>query len=198
MFVSPRGPTDSTRGQGLTVRCHLEPLFLTDTSGLSCSWGTLLRLAWFFDPGGTFASGRYDARARLADPLTLRAPHHGYFGVPSPDTPLRCLLLRKRRRRRPRQTRYRLLAKLCRVGLITHWVPSIGFWSHHVSDPPIPSTKDANRVAPPVARRGSHRSVRDLTHTALQNMNVLKVCPRRGRGVLGEDDGPEAGGRRPK
>src|SRR5579871_934307 len=143
MFVSPRGPTDSTRGQGLTVRCHLEPLFLTDTSGLSCSWGTLLRLAWFFDPGGTFASGRYDARARLADPLTLRAPHHGYFGVPSPDTPLRCLLLRKRRRRRPRQTRYRLLAKLCRVGLITHWVPSIGFWSHHVSDPPIPSTKDA-------------------------------------------------------
>jgi len=120
MFVSPRGPTDSAGGQGLRVRCHLEPLSLTDTSGLSCSWGTLLRLAWFFDPGRTLASGQYDAWARLADQLTLRAPYQWYFGVPSPDTPLRCLLLRERRCRRPRQTRYRLLAGSAGWG----WLPT--------------------------------------------------------------------------
>jgi len=42
--------------------------------------------------------------------------------------PIRSLCtLRHVRYRTPRNTRFRLLAKLCRVGLVTHWVPSEGF-----------------------------------------------------------------------
>lgn len=38
----------------------------------------------------------------------------------------------------PRKTRFRLVANLCRVGLVTHWVPSRGFrfWVYMTSSSP--------------------------------------------------------------
>ena len=59
------------------------------------------------------------SRRRLPRQVSLRG---------SITRPIRFLCtLRHVRYRTPRNTRFRLLAKLCRVGLVTHWVPSEGF-----------------------------------------------------------------------
>jgi len=43
----------------------------------------------------------------------------------------------------PRKTRFRLLAKLFRTGLITRRVPSKGFTMYPTFDPPFPSSRSA-------------------------------------------------------
>lgn len=75
------------------------------------------------------------SRRRLPQSLSLRG---------SITRPVRFLCtLRTVRYRTPRNTRFRLLAGLCRVGMVTHWVPVKGF---AVEAPPFPGFAWRTRV----------------------------------------------------
>ena len=96
-------------------------------------------LALLFDPGRTNASGHamrrrgprcvHDEGSRIR---TFEAQSHG-FGTG-------CLRFAGRVAPTPRKTRFRLLAKLFRAGLITRRVPSKGFTMYPTFDPPFPSS----------------------------------------------------------
>jgi hypothetical protein len=68
----------------------------------------------------------------------------GYFGAPSHDPLTRCLRFAARVAPGPRKTRFRLLARLCRTGLVTRRVPAKGFCA--TSLPPFPSFPGAQQA----------------------------------------------------
>jgi hypothetical protein len=96
-------------------------------------------LALLSDPGRTNASGHamrrrgprcvHDEGSRIR---TFEAQSHG-FGTG-------CLRFAVRVTPAPRKTRFRLLAKLFRTGLITRRVPTKGFTMYPTCDPPFPSS----------------------------------------------------------
>ncbi len=96
-------------------------------------------LALLFDPGRTHASGHtmrghgprsvHHEGSRIR---TFEAQSHG-FGTG-------CLRFAGRVAPTPRKTRFRLLARLFRTGLVTRRVPSKGFTVYPTCDPPFPSS----------------------------------------------------------
>ena len=106
---------------------HPRPDLRWNNKGLPGSWGTPCEHALLSDPGGTSTSGHCDASMLPSTNLTASAPATLSFRG-SITRPARSLCtLRRVRYRTPRNTRFRLLAKLCRVGVITHRVPLKGF-----------------------------------------------------------------------
>ena len=111
-------------------------------------------LALLFDPGRTDASGHAMRRrgprsvhhegSRIR---TFEAQSHG-FGTG-------CLRFAGRVAPTPRKTRFRLLAKLFRTGLVTRRVPMKGFELYPTSQPPFPSSTWRKDILPV-----SHESIR--------------------------------------
>jgi hypothetical protein len=83
--------------------------------------------AMFSDPGGTPASRLTDAAARPPLATRRRLPARDNFGAQSHGFGTGCLRFARWVTRTGRKTRFRVLAKLSRVGLVTRRVPSKGF-----------------------------------------------------------------------
>jgi hypothetical protein len=64
-----------------------------------------------------------------------RLPPQTPFGAPSHGLVTRCLRFAAWVAPGQRKTRFRLLAKLCRAGLVTRWVPIQGFRDAYISSP---------------------------------------------------------------
>jgi len=120
------------------------------TSGLPGSWGTPLCACPALRP-------RWDGscQAVTACPYCLppskqrRLPRSGHFGAQSHGLHTRCLRFAAPVTRSPRKTRFRRVANLCRVGLVTHWVPPHNFRTDSLSiHPKRPSLPGAPRPVP--------------------------------------------------
>jgi hypothetical protein len=86
------------------------------------------RHARFLDPGGIAAPGQSDAATRPPYTTTTWAPASSIISrLNSRALPTRCLRFVLRVAPGARKTRFRLLARLYRVGLNTHRVPPKGF-----------------------------------------------------------------------
>ena len=96
-------------------------------------------LALLYDPGGTGASGPCDAPARPPLCPRRRLPRLASFEAQSHGFGTGCLRFAGRVAPTPRKTRFRLLARLFRTGLVTRRVPSKGFEVYPTSQPPFPS-----------------------------------------------------------
>jgi hypothetical protein len=79
------------------------------------------------DPGRTDVSGHYNTPARPPHIQPRRLHTRGNFGAQSHGLGTRCLRFARWVARTRRQTRFRLLAKLSRAGLVTRRVPTKGF-----------------------------------------------------------------------
>ena len=91
------------------------------------------------DPGELFTPGlsrRVDAAFRWTNDVGTR----GYFplGAQSRGLPAPCVRFAGRITPPPRNTRFRLVASLCRAGLVTRWTPFERFPRSLTSLPPLP------------------------------------------------------------
>src|SRR5206468_9072663 len=118
LCLSGYPPCRSTRGDGRASQVPGEPV---------CAHALL------FDPGGTFAPGHLGASVLPSAIITTSAPT---------TNPLRGSITRPAHSLSTLgdqgcpcspKTRFRLLAKLCRAGLVTRWVPSQGFRASYIS-----------------------------------------------------------------
>jgi len=104
-------------------------------SGSACGGGRASQVpgephcvhALLSDPGGTSTPGHLGASVLPSAIVTTSAPTIRMFrgSITRPAHSLSTL--RHHGRPWPRKTRFRLLAKLCRAGLVTRWVPVQGF-----------------------------------------------------------------------
>ena len=104
--------------------------FRTETTGSPTFLGNPNdAFALLSDPGGSGTPGPYQcADAAPTQALTVKAPaKRASFEAQSHGFSTRCLRLAAPVTRSPPKTRFRPLAKLYRVGLATHRVPSKGF-----------------------------------------------------------------------
>ena len=96
--------------------------------GLSGSRATLVSLRPVLGPRQDRSTpGLYGVSARPPLVSTTVAPASEDFGARSHGMGTRCLRFAGRVTPPPRKTRFRLLAKLCRAGLVTRRVPMKGF-----------------------------------------------------------------------
>ena len=112
--------------------------------------------ALFFDPGGIAGARplrRRDAAFRCVNDVGSRDDVD--FGAQSHGPLTRCLRFAVPVTRTPRKTRFRLLAKLCRAGLVTRRVPSKGFRVTLL--PPFPSFPGALTRRPSTGSTGVRR-----------------------------------------
>jgi len=96
-------------------------------------------LALLCDPGRTAASGPCNAAARPPLCPRRRLPRLASFEARSHGFGTGCLRFAGRVTPTPRKTRFRLLARLFRTGLVTRRVPSKGFTVYPTFVPPFPS-----------------------------------------------------------
>ena len=104
-------------------------------------------LALLFDPGRTGGIRPYDAPARPPQRPRRRLPRKLAFEAQSHGFGTGCLRFAVQVAHTPRKTRFRLLARLFRTGLVTRRVPSKGFKVYPTSDPPFPSWRSARTGA---------------------------------------------------
>ena len=124
-----RSAADAGRGRLLElVTRYLRPdLVEWKRQDLPGSWGTPCALALLSDPGRTGRIRPYGASARPPLCPRRRLPHSIAFEAQSHGFGTRCLRFAGRVTPTPRKTRFRLLARLYRAGLVTRRVPSKGF-----------------------------------------------------------------------
>ena len=105
------------------------------------SWGTpIVLLPCSPTPAGPAASGLFRCPGTAPTASTAEAPASIAFEAQSHGFGTGCLRFAGRVAPTPRKTRFRLLAKLFRAGLITRRVPSKGFTMYPTFDPPFPSS----------------------------------------------------------
>ena len=136
----PSGPTPAG-GPG-ALRCGRPHAAIpVESQGVSSSWGTLVRLCRVLGPRRDQdhqALQWTDAAPELAKPRATRG--YGDLGALLHGLNARCLRFDEGHCGLRRKTRFRLPARLYRVGLATHRVPTKGFRSAPVTSlPPFPS-----------------------------------------------------------
>ena len=132
----PWPPGASAAGLELVTR-FLRPGLTAEAAGPPRFLGDPCERALFFDPGGIADARplrRRDAAFRQLHDVGSREQD---FGAQWHGPLTGCLRFAVRVTPAPRKTRFRLLAKLCRAGLVTRGVPSKGFCV--TSLPPFPS-----------------------------------------------------------
>jgi hypothetical protein len=103
------------------------------------SWGTpIVLLPCSPTPAGPTHQAMQCAGAAPAT-STAKAPTNVAFEAPTHGFGTGCLRFAGRVTPTPRKTRFRLLARLFRTGLITRRIPSKGFTLYPTFDPPLPS-----------------------------------------------------------
>jgi len=123
--------------------------------------------ALFSDPGGPTHQATYGTQTR--PPHTLRRPTRVNFGAQSHGLDTSCLRFARWVTRTGRKTRFRLLAKLYRVGLATHRVPAKGF------RPCIPLSQASWRKRWPVLRNPWPSSIPDASAWDANGCLILPV-----------------------
>jgi hypothetical protein len=95
--------------------------------GLPGSWGTLLRTCRVLRPRGANGTRPLQFHRCCLLPKQGHGPTQRYFGAHSHGLQAGCLRFAGWVTPPPRKTRFRLLARPGRVGLVTHRVPARGF-----------------------------------------------------------------------
>ena len=141
----PRSTGARSAGLGLAHR-GARPATSTETTGSPRFLGNpLCTRALLSDPGGTSRARplpRFGVAFRQLERRRLPR-RNADFGAQSHGPRARCLRFAGRVTPRPRKTRFRLVASLCRAGLVTRWVPSRRFQL-------IPSSSPRLRLAHPI------------------------------------------------
>jgi len=122
-----RSPRRTTAGQGLVSGIPSRKESRGEDQDLPSSWGILCAYAVFSDPGrtGHTLPGRYADAALAAS--KAKAPAGSTLEAQSHGLGTGCLRFVRWVTPPGRKTRFRLLAKLYRVGLATHRIPTKGF-----------------------------------------------------------------------
>ena len=104
------------------------------------SWGTaIVLLPCSPTAAGPAASGLFRRSGTAPAASTAKAPAAIAFEAQSHGFGTGCLRFAVQVTRTPRKTRFRLLARLFRTGLVTRRVPTKGFKVYPTSHPPFPS-----------------------------------------------------------
>ncbi len=101
--------------------------------GLPGSWGTRMRVPCSTTPAGPQRQALRRCAAAFRHLNDVGSRNQATFEAPSHGPRIRCLRFAGWVTPSPRKTRFRLLARLCRAGLNTRWVPSKGFSSYIAS-----------------------------------------------------------------
>jgi len=108
-------------------------------------------------------------RCGLPPLLRRRLPRHASFGALSHGLVTRCLRFAAWVTPGQRKTRFQLLAKLCRAGLATRWVPIRGFRDAYISSSlsRLPLAHKNRERGNPWALRKAHLDARASEHTCV-------------------------------
>ena len=138
-------------------------------------------LALLFDPGGTTHQAMQCVGAAPAV-STTKAPAFRTFEAQSHGFGTGCLRFAGRVAPTPRKTRFRLLARLFRTGLITRRVPSKGFTVYPTSNPPFPSSTSCKDKVPNSQRLAivKHRWAHSGDSIATKIEGGIKIAVRLG------------------
>ena len=140
----PSPPNAKRRARSCSPGISCREFLCAETTGSPTFLGDHhCAFALLFDPGGGDAPGHYGTTllsSRLTKPKTPALPT---FEAQSHGFSTRCLRLAVPVTRSPPKTRFRLLARLYRTGLITRMVPTKGFRFTSCSSSSFPKPRSA-------------------------------------------------------
>lgn len=127
------------RARGFGCGATLLDRFLSRTRQISpVPWEPQSRLAWFSAPVASDVPGHTARPPWSAEQLTPRTCDTEVSRVNRQTLPV-AVYASPASSRMPTQDSLPAAGQRYRVGVGTHWVPPNGFWSHHVTNPPLQS-----------------------------------------------------------